>query len=91
MVMTHVLSLSPLLAYFFFGRTFDLVFSQTVALRMRDYALSRDSAYCLPTFQLYRVTQVVALLQRRRTKIFHVSSAHGILLCEHYCWVLYMS
>ena len=42
-------------AYFFFGRTFDLVFSQTVALRMRDYALSRDSAYCLPmiyTFQL---------------------------------------
>ena len=42
-------------AYFLGGRTFDLVFSQTVALRMRDYALSRDSAYCLPmiyTFQL---------------------------------------
>ena len=37
---------------FFGGRTFDLVFSQTVALCMRDYALSRDSAYCLPTFQL---------------------------------------
>ena len=53
----------PLRAFFFFGRTFDLDFSQTVALRMREYALSRDSAYCLP--MIYGVTQNLVALPHK--------------------------
>ena len=74
-------------AYFFFGRTFDLVFSQTVALLMRDYALSRDSAYCLPTFQLYRVTQVVAeeglrySMYHLLTEYYSVNTTVGFCTC----------